>query len=66
MTSPPGLLIYKNISKKNLGAGPDITDQFVLPSDENYDEALEGKQVFITNNLENKTCLLYTSAAAAE
>ncbi len=33
----------------------DITDEFIVPSDENYDEALEGKQVFITNNLENKT-----------
>ena len=31
----------------------DITDEFIIPSDENYDEALEGKQVFITNNLEN-------------
>ena len=36
----------------------DITDQFVLPSDENYDDALEGKQVFITNNLENKTTVM--------
>ncbi len=36
----------------------DITDQFVLPSDENYDEALEGRQVFITNNLENKTTVM--------
>ena len=36
----------------------DITDEFVLPSDENYDDALEGKQVFITNNLENKTTVM--------
>ena len=36
----------------------DITDEFIIPSDENYDEALEGKQVFITNNLENKTTVM--------
>jgi len=33
----------------------DITDEFVVPSDEDYDQVLEGKPVFITNNLENKT-----------
>jgi len=33
----------------------DITDAFVVPSDEDYDQVLEGKPVFITNNLENKT-----------
>ena len=33
----------------------DITDEFVVPSDEDYDPVLEGKPVFITNNLENKT-----------
>jgi len=36
----------------------DITEEFIIPSDENYDEALEGKQVFITNNLENKTTVM--------
>ena len=36
----------------------DITDEFIIPSDENYDEALEGKPVFITNNLENKTTVM--------
>ncbi len=33
----------------------DITDEFVVPSDEDYDQVLEGKPVFISNNLENKT-----------
>ena len=36
----------------------DITDEFVVPSDEEYDEVLEGKPVFITNNLENKTTVM--------
>ena len=36
----------------------DITDEFVVPSDEDYDQALEGKTVFITNNLENKTTVM--------
>ena len=36
----------------------DITDEFIIPSDENYDEALEGKPVFISNNLENKTTVM--------
>ena len=36
----------------------DITDEFVVPSDEDYDQVLEGKQVFITNNLENKTTVM--------
>ena len=33
----------------------DITDEFVVPSDEDYDQVLEGKTVFISNNLDNKT-----------
>ena len=33
----------------------DITEEFVVPSDEDYNEVLEGKPVFISNNLENKT-----------
>ena len=33
----------------------DITDEFVIPSDEDYDQVLEGKPVFVSNNLENKT-----------
>ncbi len=36
----------------------DISDEFVIPSDENFDEALEGKPVFISNNLENKTTVM--------
>jgi len=36
----------------------EITDEFVIPSDEDYDQALEGKPVFITNNLENKTTVM--------
>tara|TARA_A100001011_G_scaffold379728_1_gene446123 strand:- start:467 stop:2188 length:1722 start_codon:yes stop_codon:yes gene_type:complete len=36
----------------------DITDEFVVPSDEDYDLALEGKQVFISDNLENKTSVM--------
>ena len=33
----------------------DITEEFVVPSDEDYEQVLEGKAVFISNNLENKT-----------
>ncbi len=36
----------------------DITDEFIVPSDEDYNEVLEGKPVFITNNLENKTTVM--------
>ena len=36
----------------------DITEEFVIPSEENYDQVLEGKPVFITNNLENKTTVM--------
>ena len=36
----------------------DITEEFVVPTDENYDQALEGKPVFITDNLENKTTVM--------
>ena len=36
----------------------DIADELIIPSDENYDQALEGKPVFITNNLENKTTVM--------
>ena len=36
----------------------DITDELVIPSDENYDQALEGKPVFITDSLENKTTVM--------
>ena len=36
----------------------DITDEFVVPSDADYDQVLEGKPVFISNNLENKTTVM--------
>ena len=36
----------------------DITDEFIIPSDEDFDQALEGKPVFISNNLENKTAVM--------
>ncbi len=36
----------------------DIADEFVIPTDEDYNEALEGKTVFITNNLKNKTTVM--------
>ncbi len=31
------------------------TEEFVVPLDEDYDRALEGKPVYVSNNLENKT-----------
>ena len=36
----------------------DISDEFIIPSEIDYDEALEGKPVFISNNLENKTTVM--------
>ena len=36
----------------------DITDEFVIPADTDYDQALEGKPVFITGSLENKTTVM--------
>ena len=36
----------------------DISEEFIIPSDENYDQVLEGKPVFITNNLDNKTAVM--------
>ena len=36
----------------------DITDEFVMPTDEDFDQALEGRPVFITDNLENKTTVM--------
>ena len=36
----------------------DITEEFIIPSDENYDQALEGKPVFVTGSLENKTTVM--------
>ena len=36
----------------------DITEELVIPSDEDYDQVLEGKPVFITDSLENKTTVM--------
>ena len=36
----------------------DINDELVIPSDNDYDQALTGKPVFITNNLDNKTSVM--------
>ena len=36
----------------------DIEDEFIIPSDEDYDQVLEGRPVFITNNLDNKTSIM--------
>ena len=36
----------------------DISEEFIIPADEDYDLALEGKPVFITDNLENKTTVM--------
>ncbi len=36
----------------------DITEEFIVPSDEDYDQVLEGKAVFISDNLNNKTTVM--------
>ncbi len=36
----------------------DISEELVIPSDDEYDQALEGKPVFITDSLENKTTVM--------
>ena len=36
----------------------DISEEFIIPADEDYDQALEGKPVFITNSQENKTTVM--------
>ncbi len=36
----------------------DITEEFVIPADEDFDQALEGKPVFITGSLDNKTTVM--------
>ena len=36
----------------------DESEEFVIPSDEDYDVVLEGKPVFVSNNLENKTTVM--------
>jgi two-component system nitrogen regulation sensor histidine kinase NtrY len=36
----------------------DISDEFIVPLDEDYDQVLEGRPVFITNNLDYKTTVM--------
>jgi two-component system, NtrC family, nitrogen regulation sensor histidine kinase NtrY len=36
----------------------DITEEFIIPSDEEYNQVLEGKPVFILSSLENKTTVM--------
>ena len=36
----------------------DITEEFVIPSDDDYTQVLEGKPVFISGSLENKTTVM--------
>ncbi len=36
----------------------DVTEEFVIPSDEDYDLVLEGKPVFVSNTLDNKTTVM--------
>merc|ERR1711991_647265 len=36
----------------------DASEEFIIPSDDDYDLVLEGRPVFISNNLENKTTVM--------
>src|SRR5210317_197431 len=36
----------------------DVAEEFAVPSDEGYDQALEGKPVFVTDSLDNKTSVM--------
>ena len=36
----------------------DINEEFIIPSDQDYNEVLEGKPAFVTNSLENKTTVM--------
>jgi len=36
----------------------DITEEFIIPSDEDYNQALEGRPVFLSASLENKTTVM--------
>jgi two-component system nitrogen regulation sensor histidine kinase NtrY len=44
----------------------DITEEFIVPADEDYDQALQGKPVFITDNLENKTTVMIKLASLVD
>ena len=36
----------------------DVTEEFIIPTDDIYNQALEGVPVFVTDNLENKTTVM--------
>jgi len=36
----------------------DVAEEFAVPSDEDYDQALEGKPVFVTDSFDNKTSVM--------
>ena len=36
----------------------DISEEFIIPSDENYNEVLDGKPVIVSGNLDNKTTVM--------
>ena len=44
----------------------DINEEFVIPSDDDYDEALKGKAVFVTGSLENKTTIMIKLSALVD
>ena len=41
-----------------LSDSTDMTEEFVIPSDEDYDQVLQGKPVFVSESLENKTTVM--------
>ena len=41
-----------------LSDSTDMIEEFVIPSDEDYDQVLQGKPVFVSENLENKTTVM--------
>ena len=45
-----GNILLSNVSN--------INDEFVIPTDQDFDLAIEGKTVFISNNFENKTSVM--------
>ena len=36
----------------------DITEEFIIPAEEDYNQALQGKPVFVSSSLENKTTVM--------
>jgi two-component system nitrogen regulation sensor histidine kinase NtrY len=41
-----------------LSDSTDMIEEFVIPSDEDYDQVLQGKPVFVSESLENKTTVM--------